>query len=159
MVEASGVRFRFAVGAVALTLASAFALCGSSARADQNGQPLYISIKVPALRADERITSFRIDLRGARIKALPDVPAGWLVNVDNDPSWETSVSGVVIVGAAALGADGFHDILAIEKYPRADPSVAFSISGQLVISTYGSAKATSRTLALKGDAFRIQVRQ
>lgn len=111
------------------------------------------SIKPPVLHRNERVTSFDIELRGARIWSLPSLPMGWVVRVNNDPSWETSVSGSIIVGAAGLDPNAFQRFLVIEKGPGGQEAIPFSIHGQFGVMTYGTGKLTTRTIALPSSQF------
>lgn len=111
------------------------------------------SIKPPPLHENERVTSFDVELRGARVWALPNLPMGWLVRVNNDPSWETSVSGSIIVGAAGLEPNAFSRFFVIEKYAGAQGAIPFSIRGRFGVMSYGSAKLSTRTIALPSNQF------
>jgi hypothetical protein len=72
------------------------------------------------LRPGERVVGFQIKAQGAGIVALRAIPMGWAINVDNDASWTTTISGTVEVGAAALDPEAFKAFMVIEK---ADPDL------------------------------------
>lgn len=55
-----------------------------------------------SLNNGERVVGYKIRVRSGQIHSLPVVPTGWNVTVDNDPSWNATVHGSIIVGAAAL---------------------------------------------------------
>ena len=63
---------------------------------------------------------------------MPDIPIGWSISVDNDPSWNTNTSGTLIAGAAALDASFFREFVVIEK----DESLGlpFSVEGEVVVT-------------------------
>lgn len=58
-----------------------------------------------------------MNIASARIASLPDIPIGWHIAVDNDPSWNTSLSASIHVGSAAFEADTtfFQSFITIEK--------------------------------------------
>lgn len=145
-------KMRFLLGIVPW-LATMTLLRAGPALAASTPTLLVESIKPPPLHENERVTSFDIELRGARVWALPNLPMGWLVRVNNDPSWETSVSGSIIVGAAGLEPSAFSRFFVIEKYAGTQGAIPFSIRGRFGVMSYGSAKLTTRTIALPGSQF------
>lgn len=77
-----------------------------------------VCVKRLALRENERIGGFEIDLVGARIVSLEEVPLGWYVVLDNDPAWTPTIKGTISVGAAALYADGLKISAVVEMEPQ-----------------------------------------
>jgi hypothetical protein len=49
-----------------------------------------------------RIAGLELTLRHGAVTSVKDVPIGWRLVIDNDPSWNMTVSGQAIVGAAFL---------------------------------------------------------
>ena len=95
----------------------------------------FVSISLPGLEigAAERVVGFSFNVTSGRIAQLPDMPIGWNISVDNDPSWNTSVAASVHVAAAALDASFFKDFAVIEKEDAADSP--FELAGKVVVST------------------------
>jgi hypothetical protein len=70
----------------------------------------------------ERIVGFELTVSSGRIAALPMVPPGWSVTVENYPTWRTQVAGSALIGAAALDAAGLRDLAVVEAYgPETGP--------------------------------------
>lgn len=76
--------------------------------------------------------SFNLKVTSGRVAQLPDMPIGWNISVDNDPSWNTSVNASVQVAAAALDASYFKDFAVIEKEDIADSP--FDLRGKVFVS-------------------------
>ena len=65
---------------------------------------------------------------------ISPIPVGWYYELDNDPSWQTRLTGNIIVGAAALSADQFRQLhLRIKKHEFHD--LKFAISGTLSLTS------------------------
>ncbi|MFZ2005313.1 MAG: hypothetical protein WB697_05415 [Stellaceae bacterium] len=54
------------------------------------------------------MSKFDLHLRSAMIVDFRSIPVGWRINIDNDPSWITEVSGTAVVGAADLEASALR---------------------------------------------------
>lgn len=70
------------------------------------------------LGENERIAGFDITVRSGRIEALPSLPMGWHLIIDNDPSWTAKIQGTAIVGAAFLdrnNKDLLGNLIIIER--------------------------------------------
>ncbi len=78
------------------------------------------------------LSVFKFHLQAARVVGLNDVPIGWSVSIDNDPSWNTSLEAIVKVGAAALDASFFHRFLKVEK--AEPPLVPFELAGSIYVT-------------------------
>jgi len=93
-----------------------------------------VSVSIPALHleAGERIVGFSLQITSARVAQIPKAPIGWNLSIDNDPSWNTSVSASIIVGAAAVAPTFFRDFLVVEKAKDAD--MPFQIEGEVQVS-------------------------
>jgi hypothetical protein len=85
-----------------IAIASVIFILGGNAPASEYYNLSLSSIK---LGESERIAGFEIKIRSGRIESLPSLPMGWNMIIDNDPSWNTSIQGIAIVGAAFLDAD------------------------------------------------------
>jgi hypothetical protein len=96
---------------------------------------LFVSVSVPGLHIDavERVVGFDLEVTSGRIAQIADVPIGWNVSVDNDPSWNTKVHASVLVAAAALDGSYFKDFAVVEKEGNAEN--LFSVTGKVVVST------------------------
>jgi hypothetical protein len=90
---------------------------------------LSLSLAPPGLVKGERIVGFQVTVVGGRIASLPAIPAGWNITIKNDPSWRTTISGAIIIGAAALDTDSFHDFMVIEKYEAED--IKFDLTAEI----------------------------
>ena len=73
----------------------------------------FVSVSLSALHLDtaERVVGFHFEVTAGRIAQIPDMPIGWNISVDNDPSWNTSVDGSIRVAAAALDSSFFQIFL------------------------------------------------
>ena len=93
-----------------------------------------MAVSIPSLRTNgqERVIGFEIHITSGRIAALPSAPIGWVISVDNDPSWNTVLKGSVVVGAAAVGRDFFKEFLVIEK--NASLGLPFDVRGEIVVT-------------------------
>ncbi len=70
------------------------------------------------LEKNERIAGFEINIKSGKIQSVPNVPIGWELVIDNDPSWTTSIKGTAIVGSAFLGSNDknlLENMLTIER--------------------------------------------
>lgn len=95
--------------------ASAILVLGGNALASEYYKLSLAGIK---LEENERIAGFDITVRSGRIEALPSLPMGWHLIIDNDPSWTTKIQGIAIVGAAFLdrnNKDLLGNLIIIER--------------------------------------------
>ena len=109
-------------------------------------------VSIPSIQiADgERIVGFEIHVRPGRIAALPTIPIGWNIQIDNDPSWDTSITGSVTVGAAALDCKFFKRFLVVEK---SEPMGGhFDIQGEIIVT---KDFVTSRRIKLEPSDFKL----
>jgi hypothetical protein len=76
-------------------------LVGVSAdcRVDQSSI-YHLSFRTFRVAPSERVSKFDLHLRPAMIVGFRSIPVGWQINIDNDPSWITEVSGIAVVGTA-----------------------------------------------------------
>lgn len=97
-----------------------------------SGEMWTVSIRHLPLAAKERVVGFQANVTAGRIVSVPSVPIGWDVRIENDPSWKTRITGSVIVGAAALGAEFFTEFLVLEKYEFMD--LRFGVEATIVVT-------------------------
>ena len=92
------------------------------------------TVSIPNLHTakGERVTGFAFHLTRGRIVTVANMPIGWKLSIDNDASWNTSIDGTFMVGAAALDPNYFHKFLVIEKFEFMD--VSFDITGEVMVS-------------------------
>jgi hypothetical protein len=116
--------FRAALISIAL-----LALCKSQMAYCQS-----MSVSIPSLHpaSKERVVGFEFHIKLGRIAQLPNTPIGWSLNIDNDPSWDATIKGSLIVGAAALDSKFFEHFLVVEK----DESlgIPFDLTGEVIVS-------------------------
>jgi hypothetical protein len=89
---------------------------------------VFSGVKVPE---GERIVGFDVAARPAYFSSMRCVPLGWDIDVNNDPSWTTHVTGSISVGAAAI------DLAALNKILRITSNATLGdikISGEIVTS-------------------------
>jgi len=93
-----------------------------------------VSVSIPSLKiaANERIVGLRIHIRSGMIAQLPKVPLGWSLSIDNDPSWNTTIGGNLIVGSAALDSSFFRNFLVVQKDKT--PDIPFALSGEVSVT-------------------------
>jgi hypothetical protein len=99
-----------------------------------SGQITSVSVPKLSLAKGERIIGFEVHVRSGRIALLPNIPIGWNMSVDNDPSWETVVKGSIEVGGAATDADFLRKFMVIEKEPGMSDS-SLGLSGEVVVTS------------------------
>jgi len=80
-----------------------------------------------------RITQFRITINSGRIKFMKDVPPGWDISINNDPSWNSTIHATIIVGAAALNPDKFNNLVCIEVINQQD--IEFKLEGEIATTS------------------------
>lgn len=117
--------FAFCVFAALLLLSSMKAQC----------QVMSVSIPALHLANNERIVGFEIYVRSGRIALLPNVPIGWNISVDNDPSWNTVIKGSIDVGAAAMDPDFLQDFMVVEAEKDAASDAPFDLQGEVVVTS------------------------
>ena len=98
-------------------------------------------LSFPTLHASpgERVSKFELHIRSAMIVGFRRIPVGWQINIDNDPSWSTEVSGIAVVGAANLHPSAlgpwFLSLLAEADAPSPSERInAINIDGSITLS-------------------------
>jgi len=115
-----------------------------------------VSVSIPALHVskNERIVGFEIHVRSGRIALLPNVPIGWNISVDNDPSWNTVVKGSIDVGAAAMDPDFLQDFIVVQVEKDAPSDMPFDLKGEVIVTSDFSSekriKLSMKDFAVKG---------
>jgi hypothetical protein len=112
-------------------LAATFMTC---ACLPASGQIVSVSVPKLSLAKGERIIGFEVHVRSGRVALLPNIPIGWNMSVDNDPSWETVVKGSIEVGGAATDADFLREFMVVEKEPGTSDS-SLDLSGEVVVTS------------------------
>jgi len=121
------------ISAILLRLLAVLFMASCGVRA----QCQIMSVSVPdlALGKGERIVGFEVHIRSGRIALLPNVPIGWNMSIDNNPSWNTVVKGSIEVGGAAADKDFLQDFIVIEKQPDAPSDAPFSLQGEVIVTS------------------------
>ena len=114
---------------------------------------LTLSVSIPELQttSKEKVVGFDFHIESGRISAVPDIPIGWDVAVDNNPSWNTEIKGSSRIGAAALSTEFFEEFVAVEK----DTSLGtpFRMQGEIVVT---EDFATERHISVAMKDFRFK---
>jgi hypothetical protein len=138
-----------------LFLAVAFvALAFGLLRVSEAARRQTIFVSIPALHATskERVVGFEIHITSGRIAALPNVPIGWNVSIDNNASWNTLIKASSTVGAAAVDPGFFREFLVVEK--NESLGVPFDMGGEVVV-TEDFATARRIKIGIKDFALRV----
>jgi hypothetical protein len=96
------------------------------------GQTVSISIPSLHIAGKERVVGFELHVKSGIIAQLRNVPIGWSLSVDNDPSWNTAIKGTAMVGAAAVDQSFFRDFLVLEK--NESLGIPFNVEGEVVVT-------------------------
>lgn len=93
-----------------------------------------VSVSIPNLQttAKERVIGFELHITSGRIAAVPNVPIGWQISIDNDASWNTVIKASSTVGAAALTGDFFRKFLVVEK--NTSLGTPFGVHGEVAVT-------------------------
>jgi hypothetical protein len=107
-------------------------LCAAQSIAD-GGRRYTVRVTSFPLAAKERIVSFEIQITAGIFRNIANLPPGWNLQIDNDASWNTSVTANIMVGAAALSAEEFKKLhFVIEK--SEDKTLDFHVVGKVVVT-------------------------
>jgi hypothetical protein len=124
-----------------------------NARADQ-GAVYRLSFRTFHALAGERVSKFDLHIRSAMIVRVRTIPIGWRIDIDNDPSWITQISGVAVVGAADLEPSAlrpwFLSLLAEPGNPS-EPREKIKLDGSMTFSNGDNTRVvqvTSRDVVL-----------
>lgn len=60
---------------------------------------LHVAVPKERFTDNDHVVAFTARIVSGRVFSIPNVPMGWNINVDNDPSWRTSIK---------LDAQGFY---------------------------------------------------
>jgi hypothetical protein len=96
-------------------LSVALLLLPGEARADE------FKLSIVGLKYDpsERVAGFDFKISGGQVAGFPQIPSGWRITIDNDPSWSSEISGTAIVGATFLPPqDLTNSTIMIRVIPR-----------------------------------------
>ena len=89
--------------------------------------------------------AFDFKIKGGQVSTFRSVPAGWTITINNDPSWNGSVTGQAVVGAAALDESDVSRIFTVSPPPSAVQGEPLTLSGSLTTMVNGD----ERTQAFK----------
>ncbi|GGA41936.1 hypothetical protein [Dyella nitratireducens] len=93
----------------------------------------------------ERIVGFDIKIKAAYVSSMKRVPLGWHIEIDNQPSWNTQVTGGISIGAAALDKDALNHLFLVTTDKEMG---ALEVTGEIVTT---SDFEHERHLALKSS--------
>ena len=113
--------------------------------------PTY-SVMVPSLPADERLIAFTIHIANGRVARLAECPPGWIITVNNDPSWQGSLQGNAVVGAAAIDA---RDLPGLVRLAPSPPEVRRDLPGRFLVTGTLSAMRDGGDVNLPQVTFRL----
>lgn len=108
------------------------------------GQSTLVSISELGIQKRERIVGFEVHVHSGRIAQLRNMPIGWKITVDNDPSWDTFVAGSVAVGAAALDPSFFYRFMVVNPEEHTGAKTALGLDGQVIVTSDFIAEKTIR---------------
>lgn len=108
-----------------------------------NSQPTFakdhdqFSLSIPAsslaLKPNEMIASFEINIVNGEVSSFPRVPNGWGVCITNDPDGKARIEGNIIVGSAALKPEFLIDLILIKKKYT---ELSLSVNAKIGILTF-----------------------
>jgi hypothetical protein len=113
-----------------------FCVISANAKADQ-GSIYHLSFPHLHLLPGERVSKLDLHIRSAMIIGFRTIPVGWQINIDNDPSWMTQVSGIAIVGAAWLEPSALKPwFLSLLAGPggRSERTTRINVAGYIAVS-------------------------
>ena len=105
-----------------------------------NGLPVY-RVSIPSVTPGSALIGIKLMIRSGRVYRLVDCPAGWSINVLNDPSWTTTLDAQAVVGAAAITSREASTMVLVTAMPSAGalPDAGLiSATGELTTMRYGS---------------------
>jgi hypothetical protein len=96
-----------------------------------------VSVSVPDLhlRKAERIIGLELHVHSGRIAQLPNIPIGWTMSVENDPSWNTVLKGSIRVGGAAADPEFLAGFVVIQVEPDAPSDSPFGLQGEIIVTS------------------------
>jgi hypothetical protein len=125
--------------------------CCLSARDSAKASTYQVSIRGVELSSGEVITNVEVKVRAGAFRAISNMPVGWYLGVQNDASWQTSVTANSLVGAASLSNEELKRLtFLIEKNEFID--LKFNISGAVYVT---KDYANTRRIELKMSAFSL----
>lgn len=95
--------------------------CGLSAESSAQQPILYPLFNALRLSPGERLSRFDLRISQGMVAGFCRAPVGWRIEIDNDPSWTSHISGIAIVGAADLEQKDFRGrLFSVLPAPKAD---------------------------------------
>jgi len=98
-------------------------------------QTLSVSVPILHVSSGERIVGFEIHVQSGRIAQIPNLPIGWSISVDNDPSWNTEIKGSIAVGAAAVDRTFLRGFIVVEVEKDAPSDLPFDLQGEVIVTS------------------------
>jgi hypothetical protein len=141
---------------LASALAALLLLVPGTATRHASAEPPHkhlLSLSLPDLHVaeKERVVGFHFEVTSGRIAHMRDMPIGWNISVDNDPSWNTTIDASIVVAAAALDPAFFKEFAVIEKSETAGSPL--QVEGDVTVSSDFS---SSRKIRVEMKNFTIQ---
>ena len=96
---------------------------------------------IPGVAPHSALIGIKLTIRSSRVYRLVDCPAGWSINVLNDPDWTTTLDAQAVVAAAAITSREASTMILVAAMPSADalPDAGpISATGELTTMRYGS---------------------
>jgi hypothetical protein len=138
-----------------LLLVLGFVVLSTQISAQERFPKYRLSVPDFKIGANERVDGFTITVKYGDIIAVPRIPTGWSMHIDNSPAWKTVVSASISLGVAALThkeTDFFNNFLIIQSNDKDFPMLV-----EADITTYemgSSEKQTHR--AFKNTDLRLE---
>lgn len=95
------------------------------------GERYLVDIDSPDIKQDQRIVSFKINLKGAKFDSIDPLPAGWSLTIKNESNGVASIEGEIDVGMAAIYVKDFVKTVSLRKYLANENQ--FAITVELVL--------------------------
>jgi hypothetical protein len=89
--------------------------------------------KAPIGREGQRLLSFKMDVNGAYVSRLSNVPRGWAMSFVNSSSGTATISGNVDAGVAARDLDFLSRLITLSK-DSTDPIKGIEINAEVELS-------------------------
>ena len=101
-----------------------------------------------------RVISIKLSARHGAIEFLRPIPVGWTIVIDNDPSWNTTLTGQAVVGAAALESSALSGFITLLPEPGFSCSTMGG-DGPLRLVLGLESDGFGKTYTIQGTALRL----
>lgn len=126
--------------------------CSACHAAEYFSERYLVDIAHPSVKADRRIVSFKISLKGAKFDSIDPVPAGWSLTIKNESNGISSMEGEIDVGIAAVSVKDFVKTISLRKYLANEKD--FAITAELVLLG-GHDESKDTTVKLETQHIRL----